>query len=112
MQGMVEGKLKQGRPPRGWMDDIKEVTGLSATGATRLAADCRKWNTLVIIATPAHVHYFRERQRENLKKKKKKKKIATVNFHFFGSVGKGQHKLCWPNYSVSKCNHINCLWYK
>ena len=54
-----------GRSPIGWMDDIKEETGLFAIGATRLAADRRRWSTQMI-ATPAHVrqHDFRERERD------------------------------------------------
>ncbi len=36
IQGKVEGKRRRGRPPKGWMDDIKERTGRTAVGATRL----------------------------------------------------------------------------
>ncbi len=54
IQGKVEGKRRRGRPPKGWMDDIKERTGLTAVGATRLRDDKKMWSAL-LVATPAHV---------------------------------------------------------
>ncbi len=55
IRGKVEGKQRRGRPPKGWMDDIKERTGLTAVGATRLTDDRKMWSAL-LVATPAHVH--------------------------------------------------------
>ncbi len=43
IQGKVEGKWRRGRPLKGWMDDIKERTGLTAVGATRLTDDRKMW---------------------------------------------------------------------
>ena len=53
-QGMVNGKRRRGRPPKGWLDGIKEITGLTAVGATRLSENRRSWSAL-LVATPAHV---------------------------------------------------------
>ncbi len=41
-------------PPKGWMDDIKERTGLTAVGATRLTDDRKMWSALLVV-TPADV---------------------------------------------------------
>ena len=49
---MVEGKRRKGRPAAGWLDDIKEWTGLTVTNASRLANDRRRWKAL-IQTTPA-----------------------------------------------------------
>ncbi len=46
IQGKVEGKQRRGRPLKGWMDDIKERTGLTAVGATRLTDDRKMWSAL------------------------------------------------------------------
>ena len=54
IQGKVERKRTRGRPPNGWMDDIKERTGLTAVAATKLTDDRKMWSAL-LIATPAHV---------------------------------------------------------
>ncbi len=39
VEGMVDGKRRRGRPAAGWLDDIKEWTGLTVTNAIRLAND-------------------------------------------------------------------------
>ena len=52
IQGRVEGKRRRGRPAASWFDDIKSITGLSITEATRVAADRTQWNSL-IRTTPA-----------------------------------------------------------
>ena len=54
IQGKVEGKRWRGRPPKGRMDDIKERTGPTAVGATRLTDDRKMWSAL-LVATSAHV---------------------------------------------------------
>ncbi len=54
IQGKAEGKQRKGRPPKDWMDDIKERTGLTAVGATRLTDDRKMWSAL-LVATPAHM---------------------------------------------------------
>ena len=51
-KNIVEGKRRRGRPAAGWLDDIKEWTGLTVTNASRLANDRRRWKAL-IQTTPA-----------------------------------------------------------
>ena len=57
IQGMVEGKGRRGRPAAGWLDDIKQITGLSITRteATRAATDRRRWRSF-IQTTPALIY--------------------------------------------------------
>jgi hypothetical protein len=38
---MIEGKRKRGIPAARWLDDIKKLTGMNITNATRIAADQR-----------------------------------------------------------------------
>ena len=52
VEGMVDGKRRRGRPAAGWLDDIKEWTGLTVINASRFANDRKRWKAL-IQATPA-----------------------------------------------------------
>ena len=54
VEGMVDGKRRRGRPAAGWLDDIKEWTGLTVTNASRMANDRNRWKAL-IQTTPALV---------------------------------------------------------
>ena len=54
VEGMVDGKRRRGRPAPGWVDDIKEWTGLTITNDDRLANDRKRWKAL-IRTTPALV---------------------------------------------------------
>ena len=45
-EGRVEGKRPRGRPPRKWIDDIKEWRGRSAVSCTREADDRLQWRAI------------------------------------------------------------------
>ena len=45
-EGRVEGKRPRGRPPRKWIDDIKEWRGRSAVSCTREADDRLRWRAI------------------------------------------------------------------
>ena len=55
IQGMMEKGRKRGRPATSWLDDIKDLTGLSITKATRAAKDRILWRSL-IRTTPASIY--------------------------------------------------------
>ena len=46
MEGKVDGKRARGRPPRQWLDDIREWTGKSAKECTDLARDRNEWRSI------------------------------------------------------------------
>ena len=47
MLGITAGARKKGKPRMRWMDDIKNVTGLSLNDLNHLVKNRKKWRTLV-----------------------------------------------------------------
>ena len=46
LEGKVDGKRARGRPPRSWMNDVKDWTGLSAAECNIKAMDRAEWRAI------------------------------------------------------------------